>query len=88
MPKELLVNVSRGEEVRVALVEDGRLEEIYLERDNAASNVGNIYLGKVTNVEGSRFKRPSSTSATAETAFCTSRICTRTTSPRAAAGTT
>ncbi len=53
MPKELLVNVSRGEEVRVALVEDGRLEEIYLERDNAASNVGNIYLGKVTNVEGS-----------------------------------
>ena len=53
MAKELLVNVSRGEEVRVALVEEGRLEEIYLERDNAASNVGNIYLGKVTNVEGS-----------------------------------
>ena len=53
MAKELLVNVSRGEEVRVALVEDGRLEEIYLERDSAASNVGNIYLGKVTNVEGS-----------------------------------
>lgn len=53
MAKELLVNVSRGEEVRVALVEDARLEEIYLERDSAASNVGNIYLGKVTNVEGS-----------------------------------
>ena len=53
MAKELLVNVSRGEEVRVALVEDGRLEELYLERDSAASNVGNVYLGKVTNVEGS-----------------------------------
>ena len=53
MSKELLVNVTRGEEVRVALVEDGRLEEIYLERDNAASNVGNIYLGKVQNVESS-----------------------------------
>ena len=53
MAKELLVNVSRGEEVRVSLVEDGRLEEIYLERDSAASNVGNIYLGKVTNVESS-----------------------------------
>ncbi len=53
MAKELLVNVTRGEEVRVALVEDGQLEEIYLERDNAASSVGNIYLGKVTNVEGS-----------------------------------
>ena len=53
MAKELLVNVSRGEEVRVALVEDGRLEEIYLERDSATSNVGSIYLGKVTNVEAS-----------------------------------
>jgi ribonuclease E len=53
MSKELLVNVSRGEEVRVALIEDGRLEEIYLERDDATSSVGNVYLGKVTNVEGS-----------------------------------
>ena len=37
----------------MALVEEGRLEEVYLERDNAASSVGNIYLGKVTNTEAS-----------------------------------
>jgi ribonuclease E len=53
MPKEMLINVSEGEECRIALVENGRLEELYMERTSATSHVGNIYKGRVTNVEAS-----------------------------------
>ena len=53
MPKEMLINVSQGEECRIALVEDGRLEELYMERTSSTSHVGNIYKGCVTNVEPS-----------------------------------
>jgi len=51
--KEMLINVSQGEECRIAVVEDGRLEELYMERTSSTSHVGNIYKGKVTNVEPS-----------------------------------
>ena len=51
--KEMLINVSEGEECRIALVEDGRLEELYMERSSSTSHVGNIYKGRVTNVEPS-----------------------------------
>jgi len=53
MAKEMLINVSEGEECRIALLEDGRLEELYMERTSATSHVGNIYKGRVTNVEAS-----------------------------------
>jgi ribonuclease E len=53
MKKELLINVSEGEECRIALLEDGKLEELYMERASSTSHVGNIYKGKVTNVEAS-----------------------------------
>jgi ribonuclease E len=53
MAKEMLINVSEGEECRIALVQDGRLEELYMERTSATSHVGNIYKGRVTNVEPS-----------------------------------
>jgi len=53
MAKEMLINVSEGEECRIALLEDGRLEELYMERTSATSHVGNIYKGRVTNVEPS-----------------------------------
>ncbi len=49
----MLINVSAGEECRIALLEDGRLEELYMERTSATSHVGNIYKGKVMNVEAS-----------------------------------
>ena len=48
-----MINVSEGEECRIALVENGRLEELYMERTSATSHVGNIYKGRVTNVEPS-----------------------------------
>ena len=51
--KDMLINVTEGEEVRVALLEDGHLEELYIERVGSTTNVGSIYLGKVTNVESS-----------------------------------
>src|SRR5689334_18986174 len=53
MPKEMLINVSEGEECRIALLADGKLEELYMERTSSTSHVGNIYKGKVTNVEPS-----------------------------------
>ena len=49
----MLINVVLGEECRIAIVEDGRLEEIYQERASAESHVGNIYKGRVVNVEPS-----------------------------------
>src|SRR6059058_6324615 len=53
MAKQMLINVSEGEECRIALVEDGKLEELYMERTSSTSHVGNIYKGRVTNVEAS-----------------------------------
>lgn len=47
----LVVNYVPGEECRVALMEDGKLQEYEAERFDAISRVGNIYLGRVTNVE-------------------------------------
>src|SRR3954464_5476537 len=51
MPKEMLINVSEGEECRIALLDNGKLEELYMERTSATSHVGNIYKGRVTNVQ-------------------------------------
>lgn len=51
MAREMLVNVSEGEECRVAIVAGGTLEELYMERSNIASTVGNIYKGRVVNIE-------------------------------------
>jgi ribonuclease E len=54
VPKtEMLINYVPGEESRIAIVRDGRLEEFYQERASAESHVGNIYQGKVANVEPS-----------------------------------
>ncbi|HVT88863.1 MAG TPA: Rne/Rng family ribonuclease [Tepidisphaeraceae bacterium] len=49
----MLINVSQGEECRIALLEDDKLEELYMERTSSTSHVGNIYKGRVTNVEPS-----------------------------------
>jgi ribonuclease E len=47
----MVVNDSPGEECRIAILEDGHLEELFTERTTTATNVGNIYKGRVTNVE-------------------------------------
>src|SRR5690606_32386181 len=51
--KEMIINVAPREECRIGILEDGKLEEIYLERASAENHVGNIYKGIVTNVEPS-----------------------------------
>ncbi len=48
---QMLINYVPGEECRVAIVEDGKLEELYVEKFSQASRVGNIYVGRVVNVE-------------------------------------
>jgi ribonuclease E len=53
MKKEMLINVSQPEECRIAIVEDGVLEEFYLERTSQDNYVGNIYKGVVVNLEPS-----------------------------------
>ena len=53
MKKEILINVSQPEECRIAIVEDGVLEELYVERAGQDSYVGNIYKGVVVNLEPS-----------------------------------
>lgn len=53
MKKEMLINVLQPEESRIAIVEDGVLEELYVERSSAENYVGNIYKGKVVNIEPS-----------------------------------
>src|SRR5262249_36518782 len=49
--REMVINYIPGEECRVAVVDDGKLDEFHAERADAVSHVGNIYVGKVVNVE-------------------------------------
>ncbi len=51
MKKEMLINVLQPEECRIAIVEDGILEELYVERTGHESYVGNIYKGRIVNIE-------------------------------------
>ena len=51
MAREMLINVAETEECRIAVVEDGSLEELYVERASLNTHVGNIYKGKVVNIE-------------------------------------
>src|SRR6516225_1105279 len=51
MKKEMLINVLQPEECRIAIVENGVLEELYVERTSHESYTGNIYRGKVVNLE-------------------------------------
>src|SRR5688500_19253036 len=49
MTAEILINVS-PREVRAALVENGVLQEIFLERANKRGLISNIYKGRVSRV--------------------------------------
>ncbi len=53
MKKEMLINVSQSEECRIAVLENGVLEELYTERASQDNFVGNIYKGKIVNLEPS-----------------------------------
>lgn len=49
MSEEILINVT-PREVRVAVVENGVLQEVYIERANKRGLVGNIYKGRIMRV--------------------------------------
>ena len=53
MSREMLINSTSGHECRIAIVDNNKLEELYIERASNASRVGNIYKGRITNVEQS-----------------------------------
>ncbi|MFH1016956.1 MAG: Rne/Rng family ribonuclease [Pseudomonadota bacterium] len=49
MASQLIINVTKPE-IRVALMENDRVAELYIERPNSRGLVGNIYKGKVVRV--------------------------------------
>jgi len=49
MNKEIIINSSLGE-TRIAILEDGKLVELFAEKPERERMVGDIYLGKVVNV--------------------------------------
>ena len=53
MKKRMLINVADEEESRVAIVEDGVLEEFTIETASKEQNKGNIYNGVIAKVEPS-----------------------------------
>ncbi|MEX0876104.1 MAG: Rne/Rng family ribonuclease [Phycisphaerales bacterium] len=50
---EMIINYVPGEECRIAMLEDGQLEELMVEPTDRVSRVGNIYVGRVANIEAS-----------------------------------
>jgi len=51
--RTMLINVADSDECRIAILHRERLEELFIERASTESHVGNIYKGRVTNVEPS-----------------------------------
>ncbi len=51
MAREMLINNLETQECRIAVVDGGQLQELYVERASNASRVGNVYKGKITNIE-------------------------------------
>lgn len=49
MSDEILINVTPME-IRLALIENGLLQELYVERNNKHGHVGDVYMGKVVRV--------------------------------------
>lgn len=49
----MLVNAIEPEESRIAILEDGVLEELYIERFSRGQIAGNIYKGRIVNIEPS-----------------------------------
>ncbi|MDR4507295.1 MAG: Rne/Rng family ribonuclease [Candidatus Brocadiaceae bacterium] len=53
MNKRMLINAVEPEECRIAILENNVLEELYIERSSHGRIAGNIYKGKVVNIEPS-----------------------------------
>jgi len=53
MQRKMLINAQEPEESRIAVLEDDVLEELYIQPTASARHLGNIYRGRVTNVQAS-----------------------------------
>lgn len=53
MTRKMLINVLQPEECRIAVTSDGHLDEFYMERASIEQFAGNIYRGKIVNLEPS-----------------------------------
>ena len=51
--KVVLLNATEPGEIRVAILENNELAEIFMERKSRGQQAGNIYKGRVVNVEPS-----------------------------------
>lgn len=49
--RRILINATDDQEVRIAVLEDGRLEELQYERAKEEKYLGNIYKGRIVNLE-------------------------------------
>ena len=49
--RKILINAVEPEEIRIGIVEDGRLDQLYYERAAEEKYLGNIYKGRIVNVE-------------------------------------
>ena len=53
MSRSMLINVLQPEECRIAITDKGTLDEFYMERNSIEQFAGNIYRGKIVNLEPS-----------------------------------
>ncbi|MCB9895507.1 MAG: Rne/Rng family ribonuclease [Planctomycetes bacterium] len=51
MARKIYMNVAEGDECRIAVMEDGRLYEFFIDRPSQLKHVGNIYKGIINNIE-------------------------------------
>jgi len=51
--RAMVIETTAGEECRIAVLHEGHLEQLFIERASSQSHVGNIYKGRITNVEPS-----------------------------------
>ena len=50
MEREIIIDMENAQERRVAILEDKKIEEYYIERTNNERHAGNVYNGKVVNI--------------------------------------
>lgn len=51
MSRKIYMNVAEGDECRIAVMEDGKLYEFFVDRPSQLKHVGNIYKGVINNTE-------------------------------------
>ncbi|MCC7509921.1 MAG: Rne/Rng family ribonuclease [Planctomycetes bacterium] len=51
MTRKIFMNVAEGDECRIAVMENGRLFEYFVDRPSQLKHVGNIYKGIINNIE-------------------------------------